>query len=77
MFVVCLLVGVLVVLLCRCVGGRCVGGRCVGGRCVLGVCCWFGLPWTPLRRTAQNFALFLPSPAHHLALFVSLWVSSR
>ena len=32
---------------------------------------------TSLRRTAQNFALFLPSPAPIFALFPSLWGSSR
>ena len=53
------------------------------GVVVLGCCgcCWFGLPWTtfrrtppprtPLRRTAQNFALFLPFSAT-VSLFLCL-----
>ena len=45
----------------RIVGPRSVGARRVGER----------------RRGAQNFALFLPSPAHIFALVLSLWGSSR
>ena len=35
------------------------------------------LPGTALRRTAQNFALFFPSPAAKFVLFFPLWVYSR
>ena len=52
--------------------------------CVVLSCCGCGfglhrtaLRWTALRRTAQNFALFLPFPATVSLFFVSLWVSSR
>ena len=57
------------------------GPTCSGfGVVVLGCCgcCWFGLPSAgppstgpPLRRTAQNFALFLPFPAT-VSLFLCL-----
>ena len=44
---------------------------------------WTALSWSrpplkpALRRTAQNFALFLPFPITVSLFFVSLWVSSR
>ena len=61
-------------------------GVCGCGSC--GVCCclllwlWFVfvvwlMVWTTLRRTAQHFALFFPSPATSFALFLSHCVSSR
>ena len=37
---------------------------------------WTALFWTALRRTAQNFALFLPSPVLIFVLFLSLGVFS-
>ena len=64
--VCCRFVFVVVVIVCCCC--CCVVLSCCG--------CGFGLRRTGLRRTAQNFALFLPFPATVLLFFVSLGVFS-
>ena len=51
------------------------GVSCVG----VGFKVWFGTPFLgpSFPWTAQNFALFCPSPAAKFVLFFPLWVSSR
>ena len=66
------------VVLC-CLSGVGTVSRCSWFHVLVLVKVWFGPPFPgpSIPWTAQNFALFLPSPAAKFVLFFPVWVSSR